>query len=457
MPLPRAAAGPTTLGFASTAGPEQKDTSRQKGQQVKSKARRMPHYAYKGSATSTNVLYVPGLFGWSEEKFVDWCDEEGGVAVKANGVAYQFRKTHAIIEFSSVDEAVKAWQQLAEPFNSIFSQRQKYEISFSEKVLKKVKGKVNNNPKSVSYCPAHICRCLPHSLLPQGLAIEENFITEAQELALVRFFKRAENDCAWETKIKRRVQHYGYEFNYQSLKHNRDCVRPIPEELQIGGLDFGPDAGYNQVTVNEYQPGVGIAPHVETHSCFEEGFCSVSLLSGIAMELTYFGDDKHTAVGPPRGAAGAGKETAKRGEVDREKSCPQRHDGVGHEEDGREGGGAKGEEGLEGEEEGREEEGREERHVSIYLPPRSRITFCGESRLAWKHSISMRRTDLVYAESESKQLSPKLVQRALRISLTYRRIKDEYTCSCHYPHLCDSQTPASLQTPDRIWVHPKLR
>jgi hypothetical protein len=131
---------------------------------------------------------------------------------------------------------------------------------------------------------------LSSALLPQGLVIEENFISEAQEQAIVEYFQLAENEQAWETKIRRRVQHYGYEFNYQSLTHNAksngECVRPIPAELQLAGLGFSPTASdglgvnptasdglgvnptasdglgvnptassYNQLTVNEYQPG----------------------------------------------------------------------------------------------------------------------------------------------------------------------------------------------------------
>ena len=50
-------------------------------------------------------------------------------------------------------------------------------------------------------------------------------------------------------------------------------------ELNLAAL------GYNQLTVNEYFGGIGIAAHAETHSCFDEGFCSISLLGGITMDF----------------------------------------------------------------------------------------------------------------------------------------------------------------------------
>ena len=42
---------------------------------------------------------------------------------------------------------------------------------------------------------------------------------------------------------------------------------------------------FDQLTVNDYQPGQGIPPHVDTHSPFEEIFVSLSLKSGVSMNF----------------------------------------------------------------------------------------------------------------------------------------------------------------------------
>jgi len=42
----------------------------------------------------------------------------------------------------------------------------------------------------------------------------------------------------------------------------------------------------DQLTINEYLPGQGIKPHIDTHSPFEDGICSLSLLSDIVMNFT---------------------------------------------------------------------------------------------------------------------------------------------------------------------------
>ena len=42
---------------------------------------------------------------------------------------------------------------------------------------------------------------------------------------------------------------------------------------------------FDQLTINDYMPGQGIPPHVDTHSPFEEIFASLSLKSGVTMTL----------------------------------------------------------------------------------------------------------------------------------------------------------------------------
>ena len=49
-------------------------------------------------------------------------------------------------------------------------------------------------------------------------------------------------------------------------------------------------ASADQVTVNDYPPGSGIAPHVDTHSAFTARFASLSLGAGAAFELRRGGE-----------------------------------------------------------------------------------------------------------------------------------------------------------------------
>lgn len=45
--------------------------------------------------------------------------------------------------------------------------------------------------------------------------------------------------------------------------------------MELSIVPFKPD----QLTINWYEPGCGIASHVETHSAFEDGLASISLES----------------------------------------------------------------------------------------------------------------------------------------------------------------------------------
>lgn len=90
-----------------------------------------------------------------------------------------------------------------------------------------------------------------------------------------------------EAMKNRRVFHYGYEFDYSINSALRE-TQPIPAILinlitKFNQIDskYKPD----QITVNIYEPGQGIPPHVDTHSAFEESIVSLSLLSDVVMEF----------------------------------------------------------------------------------------------------------------------------------------------------------------------------
>ncbi len=98
------------------------------------------------------------------------------------------------------------------------------------------------------------------------------------------------DEMAWQDDLKRRVQHYGYKYDYKARSVDESMfVGPLPqfaikvtEELQTQGLivDF-PD----QVIVNEYVPGQGISAHVDCEPCFENTIVTVSLGSAYEMDF----------------------------------------------------------------------------------------------------------------------------------------------------------------------------
>lgn len=95
----------------------------------------------------------------------------------------------------------------------------------------------------------------------------------------------------WLTDLKRRVQHYGYKYDYKSRSVNYSMrIGPLPqwaEELADILCERRltlerPD----QVIVNEYRPGQGIASHVDCVPCFTDTIISLSLGSPCVMEFT---------------------------------------------------------------------------------------------------------------------------------------------------------------------------
>lgn len=121
---------------------------------------------------------------------------------------------------------------------------------------------------------------------PDGLTYLENYISEDEADRLVQDIDAA----PWRTDLKRRVQHYGYRYDYKARQARReDYLGPLPELFQQlaerltseGHFQAVPD----QVIVNEYQPGQGISAHVDCQPCFGETIASLSLLSACVMRF----------------------------------------------------------------------------------------------------------------------------------------------------------------------------
>lgn len=120
-----------------------------------------------------------------------------------------------------------------------------------------------------------------------GLKYVAVYVAPADEAALLT----AVDGEAWLSDLRRRVQHYGYRYDYKARKVEPSMyLGPLPTWAQAlsarlmadGSMPAAPD----QLIVNEYEPGQGITPHVDCVPCFGPVVCSLTLGSHCVMELS---------------------------------------------------------------------------------------------------------------------------------------------------------------------------
>ncbi|MEQ1843714.1 MAG: alpha-ketoglutarate-dependent dioxygenase AlkB, partial [Verrucomicrobiales bacterium] len=121
-----------------------------------------------------------------------------------------------------------------------------------------------------------------------GLRLCRAFLTNAQMARLLAAVDRE----AWRSDLSRRVQHYGYRYDYKKRTVDReDYLGPLPDWMAPLAQRIA-DEGFmaavpDQVIVNEYFPGQGIAPHIDCEPCFGPTIVSVSLGSDCVMDFTH--------------------------------------------------------------------------------------------------------------------------------------------------------------------------
>lgn len=98
----------------------------------------------------------------------------------------------------------------------------------------------------------------------------------------------------WETSLKRRVQQYGYIYNYKKAStfissNKNNYIGELPEFLVNIGKRLVSENLFikepEQVIINEYIPGQGITNHVDCVPCFGDTICSLSLGSQCVMDF----------------------------------------------------------------------------------------------------------------------------------------------------------------------------
>ncbi|KAG8634002.1 hypothetical protein MANES_17G002300v8 [Manihot esculenta] len=203
----------------------------------------------------------------------------------------------------------------------------------------------------------------------------------------------AVDDRPWNKLSKRRVQHYGYEFCYDTRNVNtKEQLGELPSFVSsilkrissLSDLGDSESLAVDQLTVNEYPRGVGLSPHIDTHSAFEGLIFSLSLAGPCIMEFRRYLDGSWI----PKATA---RNDTKVENLDDGSSLIRR---------------------------------------AIYLPPRSMLLLSGEARFAWLHYIPHHKIDMVNDD---------VVRRgSRRVSFTFRKVR-RGPCQCEFPQYCDSR------------------
>ncbi|KAK9276520.1 hypothetical protein L1049_006054 [Liquidambar formosana] len=218
-----------------------------------------------------------------------------------------------------------------------------------------------------------------------GIYLLHDFVTAEEQEQLLA----AVDDRPWKNLSKRRVQHYGYEFCYETRNINTkqrlgelpSFVSSVLERISsFPSLDDAANVVLDQLTVNEYPPGVGLSPHIDTHSAFEGLIFSLSLAGPCIMEFRRYS-----------GGVWLSKPAASTDmKLENPNNCLRR---------------------------------------AIYLPPRSMLLLSGEARYAWHHYIPHHKVDMV-KESMIRRGSR-------RVSFTFRKVRTG-PCQCEFSQYCDS-------------------
>ncbi len=128
--------------------------------------------------------------------------------------------------------------------------------------------------------------------MPDGLVYRAGFLSEERERELLAWID-SEKSSVWLGDLSRRVQHYGYKYDYSYRGIDASArLGLLPPWLERLGRDAvlsavdlcRPIEAFDQAIVNEYLPGQGIALHTD-RDCFGPIVATVSLNSDLAMDF----------------------------------------------------------------------------------------------------------------------------------------------------------------------------
>jgi alkylated DNA repair dioxygenase AlkB len=132
------------------------------------------------------------------------------------------------------------------------------------------------------------------SMVITGLKYIRGYVDDPAEAQLLE----AIDSEPWLTDLKRRVQHYGYRYDYKAHKVDSSMylgelplwAKPLADHLTTDGHMAIPE----QLIVNEYEPGQGISAHIDCISCFGPVICSLSLGSSCVLRLSAVDGGEHS-------------------------------------------------------------------------------------------------------------------------------------------------------------------
>lgn len=136
----------------------------------------------------------------------------------------------------------------------------------------------------------------PEETIP-GLVEVQNFLSYDEEQDLVKLI----DSLPWQNSLARRVQHYGWEYDYKSAAVNPSSkIGPLPiwaQDLALRLLDRNliPEVP-DQVIVNEYLANQGISKHIDSSTSFVGPVITISLLESWEMVFRHPNGKKITRV-----------------------------------------------------------------------------------------------------------------------------------------------------------------
>lgn len=121
-----------------------------------------------------------------------------------------------------------------------------------------------------------------------GLAYIPAYVDPEEQQALLS----AVDAAPWLSDLRRRVQHYGYRYDYSRKALDESLfLGPLPPWAAPFAARLHADGHIaalpDQLIVNEYLPGQGIASHIDCVPCFGDTVVSLSLGSPCVMDLSH--------------------------------------------------------------------------------------------------------------------------------------------------------------------------
>jgi alkylated DNA repair dioxygenase AlkB len=119
-----------------------------------------------------------------------------------------------------------------------------------------------------------------------GLEYIPDFIDTEEQID----YLKAIDNAVWLEDLSRRVQHYGYSYPYKTSRIDRSMyLGDLPDwatqlAQRLFDLQITPFIA-DQVIINEYLPGQGIAAHIDSPLSFGDSIVSISLGSTCVMDF----------------------------------------------------------------------------------------------------------------------------------------------------------------------------